>query len=130
MIEIITIENGVSCYSIPDNKIHLKEYMYSHLNVSNLYYCFTLLRFPYIFHKRLGSSKCEMNIRFNINGFVEWAEHWEKFSFIVSKPAFTHDHLPKTIPVGIYLLKVNNRNIRTRCKICSKLTIKTPKRRR
>ena len=29
-------------------------------------------------------------------------------------------------PVGIYLLKVNNRNTRTRCEICSKLTIKTP----
>ena len=27
-------------------------------------------------------------------------------------------------PVGIYLLKVNNRNTRTRCDICSKLTIK------
>ena len=26
-------------------------------------------------------------------------------------------------PVGIYLLKVNNRNTRTRCEICSKLTI-------
>ena len=34
-----------------------------------------------------------------------------------------------TLPVGIYLLKVNNRNARTRCKICSKLTIKTPERR-
>ena len=33
------------------------------------------------------------------------------------------------IPVGIYLLKVNNRNTRTRCKICSELTIKTPERR-
>ena len=32
-------------------------------------------------------------------------------------------------PAGIYLLKVNNRNTRTRCEICSKLTIKTPKRR-
>ena len=30
----------------------------------------------------------------------------------------------------IYLLKVNNRNTRTRCEICSKLTIKTPERRR
>ena len=29
-------------------------------------------------------------------------------------------------PVGIYLLKVNNRNSRTRCEICSKLTIETP----
>ena len=32
-------------------------------------------------------------------------------------------------PVSIYLLKVNNRNTRTRCEICSKLTIKTPERR-
>ena len=31
-------------------------------------------------------------------------------------------------PAGIYLLKVNNRNTRTRCEICSKLTIKTPER--
>ena len=31
--------------------------------------------------------------------------------------------------VGIYLLKVNNRNTRTRCEICSKLKIKTLKRR-
>ena len=30
-----------------------------------------------------------------------------------------------TTPVGIYMLKVNNRNTRTRCEICSKLTIKT-----
>ena len=29
-------------------------------------------------------------------------------------------------PVGIYLRKVNNKNTRTRCEICSKLTIKTP----
>ena len=30
---------------------------------------------------------------------------------------------------GIYLLKVSNRNTRTRCEICSKLKIKTPERR-
>ena len=30
---------------------------------------------------------------------------------------------------NIYLLKVNKKNTRTRCKICSKLTIKTPERR-
>ena len=29
-------------------------------------------------------------------------------------------------PVGNYTFKVNNRNTRTRCEICSKLTIKTP----
>ena len=32
-------------------------------------------------------------------------------------------------PGGIYLLKFNNRNTRTRHEICSKLTIKTPERR-
>ena len=29
-------------------------------------------------------------------------------------------------PVGNYMFKVKNRNPRTRCEICSKLTIKTP----
>ena len=32
-------------------------------------------------------------------------------------------------PAGNYMFKVNNRNTRTRCEICSKLTIKTPQRR-
>ena len=34
-----------------------------------------------------------------------------------------------SFPAGIYLPKVNNRNTRTRCEICSELTIKTPERR-
>ena len=33
------------------------------------------------------------------------------------------------VPGGIYQLKVNNRNTRARCEICSKLTIKTLERR-
>ena len=32
-------------------------------------------------------------------------------------------------PTGNYMFKVNNRNTRTRCEICSKLTIKIPERR-
>ena len=32
-------------------------------------------------------------------------------------------------PAGNYMFKVNNRNTRTRCEICSKLTIKAPERR-
>ena len=43
-----------------------------------------------------------------------------KHNFISSKTRF---------PVGIYLLKVDDRNIITRCKICSQLTIRTPERR-
>ena len=34
-----------------------------------------------------------------------------------------------TNPAGNCMFKVNNRNTRTRCEICSKLTIKTPERR-
>ena len=32
----------------------------------------------------------------------------------------------RNYPANIYLFKVNNRNSRKRCEICSKLTIKTP----
>ena len=35
----------------------------------------------------------------------------------------------RAIAVGIYLLKVNNRNTRKRWEMCSKLTIKIPERR-
>ena len=34
-------------------------------------------------------------------------------------------YLNDCFPANIYLLKVNNRNTRKRCEICSKLTIKT-----
>ena len=40
--------------------------------------------------------------------------------FCESSEQFSHN------PAGIYLLKVNNKNTRTRCELCSKLTIKTP----
>ena len=36
--------------------------------------------------------------------------------------------MTKVYAAGIYLLKVNKRNTRTRCEICSKLTIKIPER--
>ena len=42
---------------------------------------------------------------------------------------FVIEYYYKSNPVGIYLLKVNNRNTSTRCEICSKLTINTPERR-
>ena len=34
----------------------------------------------------------------------------------------------RCVPSRHYLLKVNNKNARTMCEICSKLTIKTPER--
>ena len=47
---------------------------------------------------------------------------------------FKYNSIPKynkhnISPAGNYMFKVNNRNSRTRCEICSKLTIKTPERR-
>ena len=35
----------------------------------------------------------------------------------------------KLYPIGMYLLKVSIKNTRTRCKLCSKLTIMTQERR-
>ena len=37
-----------------------------------------------------------------------------------------HQQFGFTLPVVIYLFKVSNRNSKTRCGTCSKLTIKTP----
>ena len=42
---------------------------------------------------------------------------------------FHHWYCTLSSPAGIYLPKVKNRNTRTRCEVCSKLTIKTPERR-
>ena len=43
-------------------------------------------------------------------------------------PIWEHQNTRGFLPSNIYLLKVNSRNTRFRCKICSKLTIKTPER--
>ena len=63
---------------------------------------------------------------------------FEKLYFrCLSDPGNTYDHfwmfpslwVDKSVPVGIYMFKVNNRKIRTRYELCSKLTLKTPERR-
>ena len=47
--------------------------------------------------------------------------------FLTLTSPFREKHKVLTeFPAGIYLLNVNNRKIRKRCEICSKLTIKTP----
>ena len=53
------------------------------------------------------------------------------FSYFLFHLTLSTKHLTLTnaFPASIYLFKVNNRNTRTRCEICSKLTIKTPERR-
>ena len=48
---------------------------------------------------------------------INLSKRFELYNSVIDKPA------------GIYLVKVNNRNTRTRCEICLKLTINIPQRR-
>ena len=54
-----------------------------------------------------------------ITGMSEPEEFYDSSVFI-------QDYHNERYPANIHLLKVSNRNTRKRCKICSKLTIKTP----
>ena len=65
------------------------------------------------FHAELTGG----NFHLSVNGYT-----FEKFDVRIS--LFTQFPVPDL--AGIYLPKVNNRNTRPRCEICSKLTIKTP----
>ena len=47
---------------------------------------------------------------------------------IVKCASFVFSFLILCSPTGNYMFKVKNRNTRTRCEICSKLTIKVPER--
>ena len=52
------------------------------------------------------------------------------FACLESQPSCTmYTCFTARYPANIYLFKVNNRNTRKRCEICSKLRIKTPERR-
>ena len=55
--------------------------------------------------------------------YLKLKSYTSKIQRIVSSIGFIRS------PAGNYMFKVNNRNTRTRCEICSKLTIKTPERR-
>ena len=55
---------------------------------------------------------------------------WELNAFKIFRKYFkaNYNHHANATPANIYLFKINNRNIRKRCEICSKLTIKPPER--
>ena len=53
-----------------------------------------------------------------------------KFSNLIFAKSNLHEVWPNwNNPAGNYMFNVNDRNTRTRCEICSKLTTKTPERR-
>ena len=63
-----------------------------------------------------------------------YIKRWKKLVLGIQSFFITYLDIPKLKslilkwldPAGIYLLKINNRNTRLRCEICSKLTIETP----
>ena len=61
-------------------------------------------------------SKCDASL----NIFVDFVHATKASNNIEIKFIYIE------VPTNIYLFKVNNRNTRKRCKICLKLTIKTP----
>ena len=48
------------------------------------------------------------------------------YYFYVRTKKLLNFHICISVPACNYLFKVNNRNTRTRCELCSQLTIKTP----
>ena len=70
-------------------------------------------------------STCIASVQSSKFWFSSLPFHFRAFLVVLSQ-LLLHSCLS---PAGIYLLKVNNRNTRARCEICSKLTINTPERR-
>ena len=63
----------------------------------------------------------------NIDVILVKTEILSKSSSLIMSVGTLIIYLSKSIyPANIHLFKVNNRNTRKRCKICSKLRIKTP----
>ena len=58
----------------------------------------------------------------NLNFGLSYPPVWIRVSLIIG-------YMFEKYPANIYLFEVNYKNTRKRCKICSKLTIKTPERR-
>ena len=88
----------------------LLEFLFRYLTVSNhVTILLTMFLEPKIWHP------CRMF--WNEISLLLATDFWD----VASKPPAISNW--KLFSAGIYLLKVNNRNTRTRCEICSKLTI-------
>ena len=79
-----------------------------------------------------ASVKCsKLTITILYSYFVIWARNIVFFVNMVQRNPFIHSRSVEVVaisfPDGNYMFKVNNRNSRTRCEICSKL-IKIPER--
>ena len=87
---------------------------------------------PSTFSMLLGMVSKDLTAKLaNINQMLMQGTYKEQYIVNVIVNFNTITAILKTTfyPVGNYMFKVNNRNTRARCEICSKLTIKTPERR-
>ena len=67
-------------------------------------------------------STLEYFVSFVLNNYIGWKRSPDEYKAVIICA------IPKVNSSGIYMFKVNNKNTRTRCEICSKLTVKTPER--
>ena len=75
-------------------------------------------------HKKDYPVQIKLHVRMFVIHMINRSYEWK---MEISALHFeTRGKIP--ISVGIYMFKVNNRNTRKKCEICSKLTIKTPQR--
>ena len=63
------------------------------------------------------------------SAYVYFSQHWFRYLVIYCSRYIKPDMKEITGIANIYMFKVNSRNTRKKCDICSKLTIKTPERR-
>ena len=85
----------------------------------------------FIFHTQINVN-CNMAaivIFFLIHANVYTQKYWKHTCQSLNQVTPLQSSIQTSYPASNYLFKVNNRNTRTRCEICSKLTIKTPERR-
>ena len=97
-------------------------------NIKNIPYGKMYLRLFIFMWRYLGPCQrfiMEPLMLMAMNYFREKVLSW-MFDRLVNIPLYSSS---KVFSANFYLFKVNNRNTRKRCEICSKLTIKTPERR-
>ena len=90
-----------------------------------------------VFMVKLSTGKCQLG--YSSIGLVtalyerglQFKPSWSLMQFVIFFRWLTisHKQFIIIISAGIYLLKVNIRNTKTRCEICSKLTTKTQEQR-
>ena len=79
-------------------------------------------------HKRVSKSPCRSAIQTPKQVFSCEICQIFKDTYFKEHQRTAASKNKSNFPAGVYLLKVNKRNTRTKCEICSKLPIKKPER--